>query len=60
MPNYVYNGTELPKLPEWDKSTYPYAVIVKQGYLTKYYKLRCYATVSYYTDVDCKRKFGGD
>ena len=24
---YSYNGVVLPKLPEWDKETYPYAVI---------------------------------
>ena len=27
MANYLYNGIELPELPEWDKETYPYAVI---------------------------------
>lgn len=27
MANYLYNGVELPALPEWDKETYPYAVI---------------------------------
>lgn len=26
--NYLYNGVELPALPEWDKSKYPYAYIV--------------------------------
>ena len=26
---YLYNGAELPVLPEWDKQTYPYAVIAK-------------------------------
>lgn len=25
---YSYNGTVLPKLPEWDKTAYPYAVIL--------------------------------
>ena len=25
---YLYNGVRLPKLPKWDKTTYPYAVIV--------------------------------
>ena len=25
---YLYNGVQLPPLPEWDKETYPYAVIV--------------------------------
>lgn len=24
---YLYNGVRLPKLPEWDKETYPYALI---------------------------------
>lgn len=24
---YSYNGTVLPKLPEWDKTAYPYAMI---------------------------------
>ena len=27
MANYLYNGVELPALPEWDKAKYPYAVI---------------------------------
>jgi hypothetical protein len=26
--NYLYNGVELPKLPEWDIAAYPYAVMV--------------------------------
>ena len=26
---YSYNGVVLPKLPEWDKETYPYAFIYK-------------------------------
>ena len=25
---YLYNGVQLPPLPEWDKETYPYAYIV--------------------------------
>ena len=29
MANYLYNGIELPELPEWDKDTYPYACIVR-------------------------------
>lgn len=28
MANYLYNGVELPALPEWDKSAYPYALIL--------------------------------
>ena len=27
MSKYLYNGVELPELPEWDKNTYPYACI---------------------------------
>lgn len=34
MANYLYNGVELPALPEWDKETYPYAVIVKSSTAT--------------------------
>ena len=26
---YLYNGVRLPKLPEWDKTTYPYAYIAQ-------------------------------
>lgn len=27
MANWLYNGIELPRLPEWDKTAYPYAFI---------------------------------
>lgn len=27
MTNYLYNGVKLPALPEWDKTTYPYAYL---------------------------------
>jgi hypothetical protein len=27
MANFLYNGVELPELPEWDKETYPYAAL---------------------------------
>lgn len=27
MANYLYNGIELPALPEWDKEQYPFAII---------------------------------
>ena len=30
---YLYNGVRLPALPEWDRETYPYAVIIGEGYL---------------------------
>lgn len=29
--NYLYNGVELPALPEWDREMYPYAVISDFG-----------------------------
>lgn len=29
---YLYNGVRLPKLPEWDRGVYPYAVIVHYNY----------------------------
>jgi hypothetical protein len=28
---YLYNGVRLPKLPEWDKEKYPYAIIALVG-----------------------------
>lgn len=31
MANWLYNGVELPELPEWDKETYPYALIEYYG-----------------------------
>lgn len=33
---YSYNGVRLPKLPEWDKTVYPYAVIYGYGTDGKY------------------------
>jgi hypothetical protein len=32
---YLYNGVRLPKLPEWDKETYPYACI-QQSWTDRY------------------------
>lgn len=29
---YLYNGVRLPKLPEWDKEAYPYAVLKRYIY----------------------------
>lgn len=34
--NYLYNGVELPALPEWDKEAYPYAVIAWNYVMAKY------------------------
>ena len=28
MANYLYNGVELPELPEWDRETYPREVVL--------------------------------
>lgn len=36
---YLYNGVRLPKLPEWDKTKYPYAYIGTSGMDTTYYYL---------------------
>lgn len=49
--NYLYNGVELPALPEWDKDTCPYAVIYKSN-LDSYYtliasRMPCCVTYSY-------------
>lgn len=30
MSKYLYNGVELPALPEWDRWAYPYALIAKE------------------------------
>lgn len=32
MANYLYNGVELPALPEWDKKKYPYVTIHSKQY----------------------------
>ena len=33
---YLYNGVQLPALPEWDKETYPYAYICHTSILGNY------------------------
>lgn len=50
MANYIYNGIKLPALPEWDKETYPYAVIgrVTTNYLLRVAKSACYRTSAVY------------
>lgn len=40
---YLYNGVRLPKLPEWDKETYPYAYIAKYS-MTEMYHFRVFAS----------------
>lgn len=37
MGNYLYNGIELPKLPEWDKSEWPYSLIFGQEHKGEIY-----------------------
>lgn len=39
---YLYGGVQLPELPEWDKETYPYAVITK-AYITEYNRTLIFA-----------------
>lgn len=39
MSNYLYNGVTLPKIPEWDKETYPYAIICRMD--SGIYRLIC-------------------
>lgn len=36
MANWLYNGVELPPLPEWDKNTFPYATISYNSYTSGY------------------------
>ena len=45
----LYNGVELPKLPEWDKATYPYAVI-RLGNLIPAY--RNYVQLYVFKEID--------
>lgn len=64
--NYLYNGVELPALPEWDKEKYPYAFIVQTyaaGMLlgTKLYfltELECYVADT--VECECVRYRTGD
>ena len=62
--NYLYNGVELPALPEWDKETYPYAVITPMFATTdpnKGAKLYVYSAPLYHAEGElttataCKR-----
>lgn len=45
MANYLYNGIELPELPEWDKASYPYAMIT-EGTVLNYGKYFLYCAVN--------------
>lgn len=44
---YLYNGVRLPKLPEWDRAVYPYAVMIYRC-VPQLYELRCLSADAYY------------
>lgn len=64
MANYLYNGIELPPLPEWDKTTYPYAYIYRIMPLSRWcYKLHLTTEPFYGTDINgdyCIGRHAGD
>ena len=65
MPNYYYNGVELPALPEWDKETYPYAIIgsLNNGYwlvITEEQHQAYDTYMSLYTTVMLKSSLDGN
>lgn len=43
MTKYLYNNIELPALPDYDKTTYPYAVIEKSQYGGNLYYFHAFA-----------------
>lgn len=46
---YLYNGVKLPKLPDWDKDTYPYALMVRSlSSSSDSYVLYCSTTPIHY------------
>lgn len=51
---YSYNGTVLPKLPEWDRKTYPYCAICKRGKLNPGYHFWAFSEkpILYWFDSD--------
>lgn len=58
MANYLYNGVRLPKLPEWDKSKYPYALIIHYPYNdgTSYSILNVFSKP--FSAIDLTEKYG--
>lgn len=46
MANYLYNGIELPALPNWDKTLYPY-VYITNGFLGIGRSYVCFQTIQY-------------
>lgn len=51
---YLYNGVQLPALPEWDRVTYPYAVI-KDGYFGIGELLLVFKSIQYNDDDSSNR-----
>lgn len=46
MSNYLYNGVELPALPNWDKALYPY-VYISNGFSGIGRKFVCFQNIEY-------------
>lgn len=46
MANYLYNGMELPALPNWDKALYPY-VYISNGFSGIGRKFVCFQNIEY-------------
>ena len=56
---YLYNGMRLPKLPEWDKKKYPFAVIIKgTSIVGAYTELMVYEKIAYRTTEDGRYQVG--
>lgn len=62
MSNYLYNDIELPQLPEWDKATYPYAVITveENATINKVHALWCSKNPAIYYNLMKQLQFGGE
>lgn len=58
MANYLYNGVELPALPEWDKTVYPYACISYTITHSRFYRIFIGTGPIYRSDTDGSYDFG--
>lgn len=56
---YLYNGVRLPGLPEWDRETYPYAVIVQNNLSGDYFLMADDETFAANADGDTIRPITG-
>jgi len=52
MANYLYNGRELPALPEWDKTTCPYCTIIEEHLLGGGTRTVCYVSDAPLAQID--------